>query len=95
MVYRGRRPGVYENWVACHQLVSGFHNCCYKSFNCKSEAIASYPKFTGEADVHAVNVVPHMHAQLAINNTLCLQIIVVVEFLIILGLLVFICCIYK
>jgi hypothetical protein len=52
-------------------------------------------KFTGEADVHAVDVVPHVHAQLAINNTLCLQIIVVVEFLIILGLLVFICCIYK
>jgi hypothetical protein len=85
VVYRGRNPGVYEQWVQCHQQVAGFHNSCYKSFICKDEAIASYLEFTGEAKVHVVG-----HGLQLINNTFSLQIIVVVQFLIILGLLIMI-----
>jgi hypothetical protein len=72
---------VCEQWVQCHQQVTGFHNSCYKSFTCKDEAIASYLEFTGEAKVHGLQL---------INNTFSLQIIVIVQFLIILGLLIMI-----
>jgi hypothetical protein len=80
VVYRGRNPG-----VQCHQQVTRFHNSCYKSFTCKDEAIASYLEFTGEAKVHVVR-----HGLQLINNTISLQIIVIVQFLIILGLLIMI-----
>jgi hypothetical protein len=85
VVYRGRNPGVYEQWVQCHQQVIGFHNNYYKSFTCKDEAIASYLEFTGEAKVHVVG-----HGLQLINNTFSLQSIVVLQFLIILGLLIMI-----
>jgi hypothetical protein len=85
VVYRGRNPGVYEQWVQCHQQVTGFHNSCYKSFTCRDEAIASYLEFTGQSKVHIVG-----DGLQLINNTFSLQIIVVVQFLIILGLLIMI-----
>jgi hypothetical protein len=51
----------------------------------RDEAIASYLEFTGEAKVHVVG-----HGLQLINNTFSLQIIVIVQFLIILGLLIMI-----
>jgi hypothetical protein len=88
VVYRGRKPRVYANRVGCHEHVTGFHNYCYKSFSCKEEAIASYLEFTGQSDVPLVQDGPNVGAHSVLNNMLCLQIIVLVEIMIILGLLV-------
>jgi len=50
VVYRGRDPGVYATWATCHAQVTGFPNCCYKSFPTKEEAVASYMEFKGCED---------------------------------------------
>jgi hypothetical protein len=90
VVYRGRKPGVYQNWVACHQQVTTFHNCCYKSFNCKEVAIASYLEFTGEPVVSIEGDVPKIGAHLPSSGKLCVLFIAIIKFIIILGLLMFI-----
>ena len=50
VVYRGNEPGVYTTWPTCHAQVSGFANCCYKSFATKEEAVASYLEYRGCED---------------------------------------------
>ena len=50
VVYRGKEPGVYATWPICHAQVSGFANCCYKSFATKEEAVASYLEYRGCED---------------------------------------------
>lgn len=45
VVYRGRQTGVFATWAQCHAQVTGFRNCCYKSFQSKQEAESSYLEF--------------------------------------------------
>ena len=45
-VYIGRRPGVYDEWSECHAQVKSFRGSNYKGFQSKSEAEASYLRFT-------------------------------------------------
>jgi hypothetical protein len=71
VVYRGRKPGMYATWVGCHEQVTGFHNCYYKSFSCKEEAIASYLEFIGQSDVPLVQYDPIVGAHAVFNNMLC------------------------
>jgi viroplasmin and RNaseH domain-containing protein len=84
VVYRGRKPGVYANWVTCHEQVTGFPNCCYKSFVCKEEATTAFLEFSGHADA------PMFDEKIMPANNYILHVVVLVEFLIIIGLLVFI-----
>jgi viroplasmin and RNaseH domain-containing protein len=86
VVYRGRKPGVYAKWATCHQQVSGYPNCCYKGFNNEEDANAAFLEFTGEAVVPVYYQPP----QMVISKTNCLLIVVVLEFVIIVGLLVLI-----
>jgi viroplasmin and RNaseH domain-containing protein len=86
VVYRGRKPRAYAKWATCHQQVSGYPNCCYKWFSNKEDANASFLEFTGEAAVP----VYFQQLQMVISKTKCLLILVVFEFLIIVGLLVLI-----
>jgi viroplasmin and RNaseH domain-containing protein len=86
VVYRGRKPGVYAKWATCHQQVSGYPNCCYKGFSNEEYANASFLEFTGEAAVPVYYQPP----QMVISKTNCLLILVVLEFVIIVGLLVLI-----
>ena len=46
VVYIGRRPGVYDEWPQCHTQVNHFRGSSYKGFQSKSEAEASYLRFT-------------------------------------------------
>jgi viroplasmin and RNaseH domain-containing protein len=88
VVYRGRKPGVYAKWATCHQQVSGYPNCCYKGFINEEDANASCLEFTGQAAVP----VEYPTTQMVISKTKCLLILVVLQFLIIVGLLVLTMC---
>jgi len=50
VIYHGREPGVYASWATCHAQITGFPNCCYKSFPSTEEAVASYMEFKGCED---------------------------------------------
>ena len=45
-VYRGRVPGVYNEWSECQALVNRFPGSSHKGFQSRSEAEASYLRFT-------------------------------------------------
>lgn len=57
MVWKGRTPGVYDNWDACKKEVEGFQGALYKGFPDKTSAEAAFAKgFTGfekKVDCHA------------------------------------------
>ena len=48
VVWKGRTPGVYDNWEACKQEIDGFACALYKGFPDKTSAEAAFAKgFTG------------------------------------------------
>ena len=48
VVWKGRTPGVYDNWEACKQEIDGFAGALYKGFPDKTSAEAAFAKgFTG------------------------------------------------
>ncbi len=44
VVWKGRTPGVYDNWEACKKEVEGFQGALYKGFPDKESAEAAYAK---------------------------------------------------
>jgi ribonuclease HI len=42
VVWRGRKPGIYESWEECREQVLGFKDAVYKSFPTKREAEERY-----------------------------------------------------
>ena len=46
VVYIGRNSGVYDEWSECQAQVNPFPGSSYKGFQSKSEAEASYLRFT-------------------------------------------------
>ena len=42
VVYKGRVPGVYQNWAECVRQVQGFRDCLYVWYNTMAEAEARY-----------------------------------------------------
>lgn len=42
VVWKGRTPGVYDNWEACKEEVQGFQGALYKGFPDKESAEAAY-----------------------------------------------------
>jgi ribonuclease HI len=38
VVWMGRKPGIYRDWIACKEQIEGFENAKYKSFESESEA---------------------------------------------------------
>lgn len=57
VVWKGRNPGVYDNWDACKKEVEGFQGALYKGFPDQASAEAAFAKgFTGfekKVDGHA------------------------------------------
>ena len=45
VVYRGKRPGVYNSWRSCHEQVTGFSNNNYQGFETLQEAKENYSNF--------------------------------------------------
>ena len=48
VVYRGRVPGVYEEWVDCHQQVDKFSGNSYKGYATREEAVAKWRRHVWE-----------------------------------------------
>ena len=48
VVYRGRVPGVYDDWEACRKQVHRFSGNSYKGYNTMAEAQARYAHFLAE-----------------------------------------------
>ena len=44
VVWKGRTPGVYDNWGACKKEVEGFQGALYKGFPDRASAEAAYAK---------------------------------------------------
>ncbi len=44
VVWRGFRPGIYNNWEACKEQVTGYERAQYKSFTSLEEARKAYEK---------------------------------------------------
>jgi len=42
VVWKGIKPGVYDNWQDCKFQIDGFEGACYKSFNNRELAVAAY-----------------------------------------------------
>ena len=45
VVYKGRVPRVYHNWVECVRQVQGFRGCIYVWYNTMAEAEARYAHY--------------------------------------------------
>ena len=45
VVYRGRVPGVYDDWEACRKHVHRFSGNSYKGYNTMAEAQARYAHY--------------------------------------------------
>lgn len=45
VVYRGRSPGIYNDWTLCQEQVDGFSGSSYVSFKTREEAVNSYATY--------------------------------------------------
>lgn len=90
VVYRGKKPRLYETWAKCHAQVTGFPNCCYKSFSNKEEAIASYKEFSGNANECMVTEVLTKPPMMAVSKTPCLFVVCMVQSILVVLLLMII-----
>ena len=50
VVWKGRTPGVYDNWDACKKEVEGFQGAQYKGFSDKASAEAAYAQGPAEGE---------------------------------------------
>ena len=46
VVYKGKVPGVYDEWPECQAQVDGVSGASHKGFKSRQEAEASYLRFT-------------------------------------------------
>ncbi len=42
VVWQGKRPGIYDNWVVAEEQIKGVEGAKYKSYEIESEAIKAY-----------------------------------------------------
>ena len=45
VVYRGRRPGIYDSWEECKPIVLGYPNAQFKGFTTLEDATDSFNRF--------------------------------------------------
>lgn len=51
VVWRGKQPGIYDNWPDCQAQVLGFAGAAYKSFKTEAEARAAFARPVHESVV--------------------------------------------
>ncbi|SDH42274.1 ribonuclease HI [Alteribacillus persepolensis] len=54
VVWKGRKPGVYNSWAACEQQVKGYRGASFRSFPTKDEAEQAYSQ-THREDVNSLS----------------------------------------
>ncbi|MEN8788408.1 MAG: ribonuclease H family protein [Flavobacteriaceae bacterium] len=42
VVWKGKRPGIYESWEACKEQITGYKQAQYKSFESREEAMNAF-----------------------------------------------------
>ena len=56
VVYKGKVPGVYDDWEECRRLVHHFSSNSYKGYTTRAEAEARYARYlAGERRVQRRN----------------------------------------
>ncbi|SFP58044.1 viroplasmin family protein [Salibacterium halotolerans] len=53
VVWKGRNPGIYDNWQECEKQVKGFAGASFKSFRSKAEAEQAFQNGGAAAKVSA------------------------------------------
>ncbi|XP_019248399.1 PREDICTED: ribonuclease H-like [Nicotiana attenuata] len=48
VVFRGKKPGLYNSWCECAPLVIGFKGSIFKSYKSYDEAVAAFNEFQKE-----------------------------------------------
>jgi len=74
VVWKGKRPGIYESWEACKEQITGYKQAQYKSFDSQKEAMeafnANYAEYKGkkkgQAELSAADLIrigePNYHS---------------------------------
>ncbi len=42
VVWKGKRPGIYESWEACKEQITGYKQAQYKSFESREDAMTAF-----------------------------------------------------
>ena len=50
VVWKGRTPGIYDNWEACKKEVEGFQGALYKGFPDKESAEKAFEQGPGSVE---------------------------------------------
>ena len=45
VVFRGRKPGIYQNWLDCHAQVAGYPGNVHRSYNNHEEAVVAWNEY--------------------------------------------------
>lgn len=53
VVFKGRRPGIYDDWESCKDQVDGFSGCKFKGYSTFQEAQSAWDVASGPVD-HAM-----------------------------------------
>ena len=48
VIFRGKNPGIYTTWPACHAQVDGFSGNSYQSFRNIDDARIAWAKYIGQ-----------------------------------------------
>ena len=65
VVWKGRNPGVYDNWEACKKEVDGFQGAVYKGFPDKASADAAYAQGGERLEVRGEILTPPINSHLS------------------------------
>lgn len=60
VVWKGRKPGIYNQWEDCKAQVFGVEKALYKSFDSEAEARFAFQK--GPSAMHSSKTIPHGRA---------------------------------
>jgi viroplasmin and RNaseH domain-containing protein len=58
IVFRGRKPGVYESWAVCSEYVVGFSGATFQSYSTRMQVEKAYQaflKYIAEKGEHVSN----------------------------------------
>jgi viroplasmin and RNaseH domain-containing protein len=45
IVFKGRKPGIYQSWEECKAQIDGFSGCDHRGFNSLAEAESVWEEF--------------------------------------------------
>ena len=58
VVWKGKKPGIYETWNDCKKQIQGFEGARYMGFPDKEEAEAAYKKQSLYLSINSHKIIP-------------------------------------